>query len=152
MLGQGKQMQIKENTSIHPGKISLGVGRYAKDQVRSLFLPIVLLKMRYENVKLQMRLNQGPNDDVDGHEMSKHSQEKVNCKLNLGGGMWVFFFPFLKISAVTYTTACARVRCCLLVSLGRPHALHIPPGLRLLPSFPCSPFCMSPAVLLSSSL
>ena len=26
--GQGKQMQIKENTSIHPGKISLGVGRY----------------------------------------------------------------------------------------------------------------------------
>ena len=42
-----------------------------KDQVRSLFLPIVLLKMRYENVKLQMRLNQGPNDDVDGHEMNK---------------------------------------------------------------------------------
>ena len=27
--------------------------------------------MRYENVKLQMRLNQGPNDDVDGHEMNK---------------------------------------------------------------------------------
>ena len=44
-----------------------------KDQVRILFLPIVLLKMRYENVRLQMRL-----------------------------------FPFLKISAVTYTTACAR--------------------------------------------
>ena len=33
------------------------------------FLPIVLLKMRYKNVKLQMRLNQGPNDD--GHEMNK---------------------------------------------------------------------------------
>ena len=29
MLGQGKQMQIKENTSIHPGKNGLGVGRYA---------------------------------------------------------------------------------------------------------------------------
>ena len=26
--------------------------------------------------------------------------------------------------------------------LGRPQALHIPPGLCLLPSFPCSPFCM----------
>ena len=36
--------------------------------------------------------------------------------------------------------------------LGRPQALHIPPGLCLLPSFPCSPFCMSPAVLLFSSL
>ena len=42
-----------------------------KDQVRSLFLPIVLIKMRYDNVNLQMRLNQGPNDDVDGHEMNK---------------------------------------------------------------------------------
>ena len=46
-----------------------------KDQVRSLFLPIVLLKMRYENVKLQKRLNQGPNDDVDGHEMNKIRQQ-----------------------------------------------------------------------------
>ena len=36
-------------------------------------------------------------------------QEKANCKLNLGSGMLVFFFPFfLKISAVTYTTTCAR--------------------------------------------
>ena len=27
-------MQIKENTSIHPGKISLGVGRYARDVIK----------------------------------------------------------------------------------------------------------------------
>ena len=36
--------------------------------------------------------------------------------------------------------------------LGRRQAIHIPPDLCLLPSLPCSPFCMSPAVLLSSSL
>ena len=46
-----------------------------------------------------MKLNQGPNDDVNGPDMNK-----------------------------------------------------IPPGLCLLPSFPCSPLCMLPAVLLSSSL
>ena len=36
--------------------------------------------------------------------------------------------------------------------LGTPQAIHIPPGLCVLPSLPCSPFFMSPAVLLSSSL
>ena len=64
---------VGESTHIVNRIKSLTVPRSAptKDQVRCLFLPIVLLKMRYENVKLQMRLNQGPNDDVDSHEMNE---------------------------------------------------------------------------------
>ena len=35
--------------------------------------------------------------------------------------------------------------------LGRTQALHIPAGLCLLPSLPCSPFCMSPATCRNAS-
>ena len=53
-------------------------------------------------MKLQMRLNQGPNDDVDGHE-------KANCKLNLGSGMLVFFFPFFEnLASYVYDSLRAR--------------------------------------------
>ena len=41
---------------------------------------------------------------------SKHSKKRQT--VNLGSGMLVFFSLFLKISSVTYTTACARVRFC----------------------------------------
>ena len=53
---------------------------------------------------------------------------------------------------VLYVNEYISFHCLRGTGLGRPQALHIPPGLCLLPSFPCSPFCMSPAVLLSSSL
>ena len=44
-----------------------------------------------------------------------------------------------------------RIKQASKTSLGRRQAIHIPPDLCLLPSFPCSPFCMSPAVLLSDT-
>ena len=123
-----------------------------KDQVRSLFLPIVLLKMRYENVKLQM-IPWGPansiceeylkwdmrmwsykwdwisrspgspwfhggqqtrfvKNTIQYDSKSKHSKRRQTVNWTWEVACWFSFSLSLKISAVTYTTACARVRFC----------------------------------------
>ena len=53
-LGSYVYDSMRARTVLFLKGISVPRSAPTKDQVRSLFLPIVLLKMRYENVKLQM--------------------------------------------------------------------------------------------------